>query len=347
MTPVSIETEYFSRYRILSELPCGGIARVHVAQREPGGEICVLKRLRIDLRDHESAARRLHREAHVAAHLRHKNIARLIDAGLEDDTFYLASELVPGVELARVIDLIEKDGRRLPPEVAVRIALEVLAGLEHAHEAVGSDGVPFNVVHRDLSPRNVIVGFDGCVKIIDFGAARCDVDNFQTLPGIIVGTPRYIAPELIAGHKADRRSDLYAVAALLYEMLAGRALAPFAPTIEILRWHVSQPPPPLVEIEPEVPDEISDVVAKGLAKDPEDRWQSASQMLWALAQALGPSELSSSASIGALIRHLFPEEVAATKALIDRATTRSALVRDARIATVDSVAPFVTLRQIA
>jgi serine/threonine protein kinase len=297
--------ERFGRYTLISELSAGGNGAVHIGLKDGDRELCVLKRLRFGHSEPETARKRIQREAHVAAYLNHPNIAQILDAGFEGDTFYVATRYVAGEELAHLLDVVAAQGRRLPPGMAVRIGLDVLAGLEHAHDAVDSSGAPLHIVHRDLGPRNVMVGFDGVARIIDFGAALAKVDKFKTMPGVVVGTPRYLAPELVLGQPADRRVDLYATCVLLFEMLTGKTLVPPGPTMRVLGWIAIEKPPRLSEVEPEVPRDLDLVVSKGLAKDRSERWSNAAELIDALQAAT--SAISPHKEIGALVRGLFPE----------------------------------------
>jgi eukaryotic-like serine/threonine-protein kinase len=331
LAKVNAALERFGRYALLLELPSGGTAKVHVALKEGGNELCILKRLKVELRDHETAGKRLQREAHIAAHLDHRNIARVLDAGMADKTFFVASEYVAGQELAHVLDVVAADERRIPPEIAVRIALDVLEGLEHAHDAVDAEGRPLSLVHRDLTPRNLMVGFDGITKIIDFGSAKGAVDNFMSLPGSIVGTPRYLAPEVVTGKKADRRADLYALCACLFEMLTGKMLVPPGDMRSVLGWIITETPPLVSSVEPDIGTKFDAVIADGLVKDREKRWASAAE----LKDALSDFDAASHAEVGALIRAISPEGLARYADLKRRAGGLQKLPPSALAATRD------------
>jgi eukaryotic-like serine/threonine-protein kinase len=298
----------FGRYTLLADLAAGGSAQVHVAQKDGAAEVCVLKKLRLELRKSATAGRRLYREAHVAAYLQHENIARVLDAGIEVDTFYLAVEFVPGEELHQLLGLLSEHKRRLPPEMALRIIVDVLTGLDYAHNAKNPSGTALELVHRDLSPRNVMLGFGGEVKIIDFGAARGKIDDFKSLPGTIIGTPRYIAPEQVLGQTVDRRCDLYSVAALLFEMLTGHPVVPRGNHSEVLAAVVAQSPPRLNKLEPGLPKVLDEIIAKGLEKNPNLRWQSAQDLRAALLDVARSFELTPREEIGRLMRRLFTEQ---------------------------------------
>jgi serine/threonine protein kinase len=297
--------ERFGRYEIVCALAEGGLGQIHLAQRDGSPDLCALKVLRGGLRGDDVAAKRLRREAHVGSYLQHPNIARVIDAGIEGETFYLAVEIVPGESLGSLLDYLDHEQSRLPAPLAARICVDVLRGLSYAHQALDAEGRPLAVVHRDLSPGNVLLGFDGGVKIIDFSAAFGNVHDFSTMPGTVIGTPRYLAPERVLGQRLDQRSDLYSVAVLLFEMLSGRPFAPDVSMREVLRWLVTGPVPRLIEVEPTISPELDRVVAKGLARNPNERWQSAAAFAAALEQAAGPA--STSEELAALVRSLYPD----------------------------------------
>src|SRR5688572_10911728 len=148
------------------------MARVFLAQKDGSNAVCVLKRLHAQLAANRIAVRRFEREAHIASLLEHRAIARLIDAGAEGDAFCIAMEYVAGQTLEAIFDQLARRGRSMPLPIALWIAREVLDGLAYAHALIDAEGRPLNIVHRDLTPRNIMVGYGGAVKIIDFGIAR-------------------------------------------------------------------------------------------------------------------------------------------------------------------------------
>ena len=286
------------------------MAQVYLAQKDGSPDVCVLKQLLGELAGHATAGKRFYREAHVASYLSHPNIARTIDAGFEDDAFCIAMEFISGRDVESMMHLLMRQGRMLPYEVSVAVTLGVLDGLAYAHDALDPEGNRLEVVHRDLSPRNIMLSFDGEVKIIDFGLARGRVDDFKTAPGMILGTLRYVSPEQAVADPIDRRSDLYSIAVVLYEMLTGRPLVSDGKPLEVLTEVVNRIPNLLSEMNPHLPLELDDVLSKALEKAPADRWQTAKAFADALRAAAGPLAQAPQESLGQFARSLFPKEQA-------------------------------------
>jgi serine/threonine protein kinase len=305
-------------YRVLSLLGRGGIGEVFVAHRRGSTHLCALKRLRAEVASKDIARIRIKREAHLAAYLDHPNICRVLDAGYEDDCFFIATEFVAGVDLERIIQALAGRNLALAVDMVLAVALPALAALEHAHTAVGPDGRPLEVVHRDLSPRNIMVTFDGVVKIIDFGVAKAAVDDYRTAPGVLVGTPKYLSPEQALGVPVDARSDLYSLAAVIYEMLAGRGVVRGTGNLmDTLQEIIAKPPRPVSEYNPQVPKVLEAALERALAKEPEDRYASAEEMQVTLRTVGGPP--ASTAQLGRLVREMFPEVAREAAALAERA----------------------------
>lgn len=308
------------RYAIAEELAKGGMAQLYVARKDGARELCVLKRLLFEFETDEVARARFQREARVASYLTHPNIVRTLDAGFESGTFCISSELVAGINLETVIERLRALGRALPPEVAVSIALQVLDALAHAHELRAEDGSPLDIVHRDISPRNILIDFSGEVKIIDFGVARIKLDQFRTAPGVIVGSLEYMSPEQAAALPVDRRSDIYSIAVVTYEMLTGRHLVPrHGQLTEALTAIVRDVPPPISSIAPHLPSAFDAVLARALAKNVDDRYATARAFHNHLAEASVGIVLAPSQIVGMLLREIMPDEESKMRAMIERA----------------------------
>lgn len=297
------------RYALLSELAEGGMARVFLARRDGSPTPCVLKQLHVELEGHPTAARRFQREAHIIAHMDHPGIARVLGAGLEAGKFCIALEYVAGQTLESVLARSAARGRRLPPPIAVAIATRVLEALAYAHDLRNAEGTPLSLVHRDLSPGNVMIGYDGEVKIIDFGVAQGRVDSFRTAPGMMVGTLRYMSPEQAGAQPdVDRRSDLYTVGVVLYEMLAGQPVVPRGRAVDVLTAILESPIPLLQDSLPEAPDSLQEVMELAMAKQPEDRFSDARRFCDALRDAAAALGRANRSHIGLLVSQLFPDE---------------------------------------
>lgn len=288
------------------------MAQVYLACRDGAATPCVLKQLHMELEDNPTAAKRFQREANIASRLRHANIASVISAGIEDGTFCIGMELIAGQTVEALMMELSKSGERIPLAMTVRILLEVLDGAAYAHALTDEDGTPLKIVHRDLSPRNVMVSYDGEVKIIDFGVARGRIDAFQTAPGMMVGTLRYMSPEQAMAEGVDHRSDLYTLGVVLHEMLTGAPVISETRAVDVLNRVISDPLAPLSEVAPHLPRGLGEVVARATQKHPANRYATADEMRSALAAAY--TSACDGAEIGALARRLFPEHVKQTRA---------------------------------
>lgn len=295
------------RYTVLADLARGGMAHLMVAQRDGSPEICVLKELLGELRAHEIAGKRFVREAQLASYLDHPNIARVLDAGMEDDTFCIATEFIAGSNVEDLMRQAAMQGRILPYELSLAVVLGALRGLEYAHDAVDPSGRPLELIHRDLSPRNLMLSFDGELKIIDFGVARGSVDDFRTAPGMIVGTLRYVSPEQAVAEPLDRRSDLYALGVVLYELLTGRPLVPEGSPIAVLNDVLHRRVRPASVINPHLPLGLDGVLALALAKDREQRFPSARAMREAIEAVVGDLGRTAPERVGAYVVDACPE----------------------------------------
>ncbi len=295
------------KYRLVDRLARGGMGEVYVAQRDDSTTLCVVKVLRESLAGSADSVQRFKREAHVASMLRHPRIAQVIDAGFEDDCFYLAAELIAGKDLSRLALAMRARGQAMSVPVAVTVVAEVLEGLEYAHGARDANGAPMNVVHRDLKPSNVVVGFDGHASIIDFGVAYARIDGWRTVPGKVLGTLRYFSPEQARGLPVDARCDIYAASAILFELLAGRPLVDGkleGDGVELIE-RIGAEPPSICAFNGAVSSALDAVVARGLARDPAARWPSAGALRKALLELVGTVDAR---VVGELVRVNSPQE---------------------------------------
>jgi len=262
----------FGPYLIVRLSGAGGMGRVEVALRADGEDptVCVIKRLHGALHDEEQEAR-FRREAQIAARLEHENIARTLRIEKIDGELCIVQEFIEGVNLGKVMRQLGV--RPLPIVVAVHVVSAVARALAHAH-GFGRLGI----VHRDVTPENVMLSFGGDVKLIDFGAARSSVDGRVTDTGVVVGRRSYVPPEAWEGEKVDQRGDVFALGVVLWEVLTGRRAE-------------EEPDPSLPDpstLNPEVTLLLGQVVTRAMAPAPEDRYQSADEVAAALAAFIPP-----------------------------------------------------------
>ena len=317
-TPLDLMRPRLGKYALLKLLAEGGMGKVYLAQRDGADRICVLKTLRADVVNDETSRRRFLREARLAAMLDHPNIARLLDAGDEDGTFCIALEFIAGKDIESMMHELLRKGRLMPFEASVSAIVGILDGLEAAHIACDPSGQPMNIVHRDLSPRNMMLTFDGIAKVIDFGVARASINDFKTAPGMVMGTFRYVSPEMATAGPVDRRSDVYAAGVVLYELLSGIGVVkPTSKAVDMLRSVVLERPTPLHEANPGAPASLSPVVMKALEKNAAHRWQSAAEFRAAIVTAVPEMAHFPKPQLGLFLRTWFPEEAASAGAIVE------------------------------
>ena len=267
-----IDQVFDGRYRVVRKLGTGGMANVYLAEDQELGRSVAIKMLDERHSQDEQFVERFRREAKNAAGLSHPNIVSIYDRGQAEGTYYIAMEYLEGRTLKEL--LIARGPT--PLAVAIDYARQILSALGFAHR--------HGIVHRDIKPHNVVVAPDGRLKVTDFGIARSGTSQ-MTETGSIIGTAQYLSPEQAKGAPVTPASDIYSVGIVLYEMLTG--LVPFTgdTPLEIAMKHLSTTPLPPSEARPDVPHELDSIVLRALAKDPEDRYQSADEMDADLARA--------------------------------------------------------------
>jgi eukaryotic-like serine/threonine-protein kinase len=262
MTEVATGTLVDGRYRILHRIGSGGMADVYSAEDTHLGRQVALKVLHRRFAQDQEFVERFRREAKSVAGLSHPNVVGVFDRGGHDGTYYIAMEHLAGRTLKEIVEIEAP----LPQERAIDLAQQILQGAGYAHR--------HGVIHRDFKPHNVIVDDDGRTKVTDFGIARAGASE-MTETGSIMGTAQYLSPEQAQGHAVTAASDLYSIGVMLYEMLAGRLPFEGDSAVSIALKHLSEPPPPLSQLRPDVHPAVEAVVMAALAKDPAQRWQSA------------------------------------------------------------------------
>jgi len=277
-------------YRILSRLSEGGMATLFLGERKDGagGPPVAIKVIHEHLSADWQFVRMFVDEALISVRIRHPNVIRVDELGEQDGTYFLAMEYVHGCSLAELLRAMGRQGRRMRPEIAVWIAQQVAAGLHAAHEMKGHDGQLLGVVHRDVSPQNVLLSIDGQVKLLDFGIAKARGRAERTQAGVIKGKIRYMSPEQATGGEPDRRIDIYALGVVLWEMLVMRRFIEAKNEVDVLRA-VRKPEavPPSFRAEGIEP-RIDDAVLAALAPDPSRRPPTAEALQRLLEGAVPP-----------------------------------------------------------
>lgn len=268
-----------AKYELLAKIATGGMAEIHVARARDAGRdrVCVVKKLLPQHASNEDFIQMFLDEGRIAAMFDHPNVVRTHDFGSEDGSHYLAMEYLHGEDLRSVLRTLRAAGRTIPLPIALAVVSAVCAGLHHAHEMRAPTGDPLEIVHRDVSPHNVFLTFEGAVKVVDFGIAKSVDRDWETKHGTLKGKVPYMAPEQIKGRRLDRRADVYAVGVLLYELVLGRrpyVLATggdFAMMMAITRHDVRAPS----AVDPGIAPELERIILGAIAYDPKTRYASA------------------------------------------------------------------------
>lgn len=279
MSPASLEGQTLGKYRVLDPLGRGGMAQVYRAYHPGLDRYVAVKVLRSDLVEEEEFLVRFRREARAVAALRHPHIVQVHDFDVQDGIYYMVMELLEGDTLKARLNDYHIRGEQMPAGEMVRILLDVLDGLAYAH----SEGV----IHRDIKPANIMLTRSGQAVLTDFGIAQIVGGTRHTAAGVLMGTLNYIAPEQgLEGH-SDPRSDIYSVGIVFYEMLLGKPPFDADTPLAILMKHLHDPLPLPRQVDPRIPEPFERIVLKALAKQPEERFQSAEEMAQTLRQAAG------------------------------------------------------------
>jgi serine/threonine-protein kinase len=266
------------RYRVIEKLESGGMAEVFRAESEglQGFRKGVaIKRVLPHLSSKKKFISMFLDEARLSAQLSHSNCVQVFDIGVGDSAYFIVMEFVDGGNLKSIIEHIKKTGKDFPVEAAVHISLEICKGLAYAHELTDSNGVPLHIVHRDMSPPNVLITKHGEVKIVDFGLAKANSQLEKSEPGIIKGKFSYLAPEAAMAQEVDARTDIFAVGIILWELLAGQRLFLGDTDFQTVKKVQAAVVPSISQINKKVPPELEKIVARALARDPAQRYPTA------------------------------------------------------------------------
>ena len=269
------------RYELLRQVATGGMGEIYLARTRGAGGFekhLIIKTILPHLAEQEEFVTKFLDEGRIVVQLTHGNIVPVFDMGEEDGEYFIAMEYVPGLDVRAILKRLSARGEQMPIEVALYITCELCKGLGYAHRKTDDDGNCLNIVHRDVSPSNVLVSREGEVKIIDFGIARAAGKVAETKSGSIQGKCCYMSPEQARGKSLDARSDIFSTGVLLYEMLTGQR--PFEgdsdlESLELVRQCDADAPGAL---RPEVPQQVDAIVERAMARDPDDRYQAIDEM---------------------------------------------------------------------
>ena len=295
------------RYSIIERLDQGGMAEVFrgVAESIQGFKKSVaIKRMLPKLAKNQKFVEMFLDEAKLSLYLQHANIVQVFDIGKSGESYFLVMEYVNGCNLKSLLDRLKRKGERMPIPEAIYLMLESLKGLSYAHHVENPEtGVPLCIVHRDISPPNVLMSRNGEVKVVDFGLAKASSQISDTDPGVVKGKFSYLSPEAASGAVVDHRTDIFAVGIILWEMFTGRRLFYGDNDYETVQLVRDARIPSLAALNPSVEHELEQIVRRALARDPNDRYQEAADLADDLAGYLfGRSMKVTSQNIAALVK---------------------------------------------
>ncbi|HEX7664433.1 MAG TPA: serine/threonine-protein kinase, partial [Polyangiaceae bacterium] len=309
----------FGKYTLLRKLAQGGMAELFLAlQKSVAGfeKLIVIKRILPAMNADRAFIDMLLHEARIAATLSHPNIVQIFDVGQVDGTYFIAMEHVHGEDIRSMVRQMKKKGYpTFPREHALGIIMGMCAGLAYAHEKTDLDGTPLGIVHRDISPQNVVVTFSGDIKIVDFGIAKSDNKGIeQTKSGKLKGKVPYMSPEQARGDQIDHRSDIFATGVMLFELTTGRRLFKGASEYETLKLICDRDYPRPSQVLANYPPALERIVMRALEKDRDERYQSAREMQQDLETFIRDERVAvSTVAMNEFMQKLFEDKLASQK----------------------------------
>ena len=305
--------QQYGKYLLLDRIAIGGMAEIFLARQmglEGFEKTVVLKRIRPHLGDKKSFVKMFLNEAKLAAQLNHPNIIQIHDLGKVGDSYFIAMEYLFGRDMRRVIPKAEAQGIPFPIVYACKIASQVLEGLYYAHQKSDVHGKALGIVHRDVTPENIFVSFDGGVKVLDFGIAKAANQVEMTRAGEIKGKLSYMSPEQCMGKPLDHRSDIFSLGVVLYEWVTGFKLFTGESDVAVLKSITDGKIYRPSYFKQDVPEQVELILMKALEKDPAARYQSSWEMQYDLDKFLANNEFTpSNQHLATFMKQLFVDEI--------------------------------------
>lgn len=304
--------QMFGRYRVVRDLGAGGMAQVFVAAIDGAAgfqKLCVVKRILPQYARDPKFAEMFINEARVAAMMSHQNIVQVFEFSEDNDEFFMAMEYVSGTSLGRLAKMAKRSNMTLGPRVAVEVGVCMAKALSYAHAMVMPDGTPLKIVHRDVTPENILVSREGGVKLTDFGVVKSETNVASTVAGVVKGKWAYMSPEQVSSRPLDGRSDLFSLGVVMWELCAGKRLfaanSPAASVTAVLNGEI----PPLSSIIPDFPAPLDRIIQKALSRNADKRYQTGAEMAAALEQFRGTHGWpGGSEHLSAVVNALVPKE---------------------------------------
>lgn len=340
------------RYELIGEIASGGMATVYLARLTGVGgfqRFVAMKRLHPHLAGEKEFVEMFLDEARLAAGIHHPNVVPILEVGASPVGYYLVMEYVEGDTLARLLARAAIKGKRLPAAITLRVTLDMLAGLHAAHELRDDVGQPVNLVHRDVSPQNVLVGSDGVARITDFGVARAASRLSATRVGQLKGKIAYMAPEQIQGDELlDRRADVFSAGVVIWEALAAKRLFKADNEAATLSRVMSEPIPELQRLAPQLSPAVCQAVMRALDRDRQRRFASCAQFAEALeAAAEGSEHIASPRELAAYVQEVMGEEIEKQREAVRGWLLRIDPDREASISTGPRLVPSSSVSAVA
>lgn len=337
-------------YDLLAKLATGGMAEIYLATKRGSSpqslsvdEVVVVKRILPHLADDEHFVTMFRDEANLASQLVHPNVCRVHGLGQTANVWFIVMEYLHGVALSRLLSRLSKRRQFLDVRVIAGIITQACAGLHHAHEARGADGQQLGVVHRDVSPPNILITANGVVKMLDFGIAKARGASSKTRTGTVKGKNAYMSPEQILGKPLDRRSDIFALGAVMFELLAVKRLFHRESDFLTFKAITEEPIPDIRERRPDLPAAMVAVLTRALAREPGGRFATAAEMMSAIQDAAAPlGGVATPEELAAIIARDFADELANKEEMLVRARQVAAIGADVselpNVSTSDTIA---------
>ncbi|WDT75975.1 MAG: serine/threonine-protein kinase [Candidatus Manganitrophus sp.] len=317
----------YGKYLLIDKIAKGGMAEVFLAKQtgSKGFErLLAIKRILPQFTENAEFVSMFINEAKVAAQLSHPNIVQVFDFGQVEESYYIGMEYIMGKDLRTIMERSQKSNRPLPIDQILFIVSRVCSGLEHAHKKKDLHGNELNLVHRDISPQNILISYDGEIKLVDFGIAKAALQENETRTGILKGKLAYMSPEQAWGKGIDHRSDLFSLGIVLYECATGKRLFKGDSeinTLERVREAKFESPR---QLNAAISEQVEATVAKSLAKEVQDRYASAAQMQGELERCLSKPLSEIQSDLAQSVHQLFHEEIEKDQARMKRAALATA-----------------------
>lgn len=307
--------ETYGRYQLLRKIASGGMAEIFLARPldGPPDRPVVVKRILPHLAANADFIQMFLNEARISVHLNHPNIVQTYDLGEAEGTYFIAMEYIHGEDLRRVWKQAEQCHRAVSIALVCRIVVEACRALQYAHEKKDGTGKPLGIVHRDISPQNILLTFEGGVKLVDFGIAKAALQSASTRSGVLKGKYSYMSPEQAQGKRLDKRSDIFALGIILYELVTGTRLFKRGNDLQTLNAVINCEVNPPSLANPKLPSDLDTIVLTALERNPDDRYAEARELRRALEDWLLAHGLSAGVDdLGGLMREIYAERLAQT-----------------------------------